>query len=128
MRLLLGLVVLGFIPACSNSFDNTGSASTSAPSFGGLTSATPGSAVREIILAWSPASDSSGTGITYLIFQTNAGAGAENLGSPDYTTTDPTGFVVSGLQSSNQYWFIVQAQDGTGAVDGNATERTAVAP
>ena len=52
----------------------------------------------------------------------------ENLGSPTYQTSSGTGFTVSGLNSTNHYWFVVQAQDSTGNVDGNTLGIEVIAP
>jgi hypothetical protein len=118
--LLCGIV----IPACGTTNPQT----SSQLSFGGLTSATPGAAAGQVNLVWSPAIDLNGGSVVYDVFQTNVGSGMENLGSPTYQTSSGTGFTVSGLNSANHYWFIVQAQDSTGHVDGNTLEIEVIAP
>jgi hypothetical protein len=122
-RLLLLLACVG-IPACGQ----TANQPTSQLSFGGLASATPGAAAGEVTLAWSPAVDFGGGSVVYDVFQTNAGSGTENLGSPSYQTSSATGFTVTGLNSANHYWFVVQAQDSAGDVDGNTLEVEVIAP
>ena len=130
--LLLAAAVL--VPACNGTLGN-GSANgplnnSGMPqtSFGGLQAATAGGASGQVILSWSPAVDGVGAGITYLVFQSNAGSGAEDMSGPLYTTTSGTGLVLNGLVSAAQYWFIVQARDGSGGTDGNSVERTVVVP
>ena len=113
------------IPACGMS-NNT--SNTMAPSFGGLASATPGAAAGEVTLTWAPAIELNGGALVYDVFQTNAGSGTENLSAPAYQTSSGTGFTVTGLNSANHYWFIVQAQDSGGNVDGNTLEVEVIAP
>jgi len=133
LKPFLALALLGVIPACSNglgSGDNGSGLMTTGgggPDFNGVTSATQGGASGQVILAWSPAVDHAGAGITYLIFQSNAGAGMEDMSGPTFTSSSPTGVAVSAV-SGVQYWYIVQARDGNGATDGNTVERTVVAP
>jgi len=119
------LLAATLIPACGM---NSTAQNGNAPSFSGLTSATPGSAAGEIVLTWSPALELNGGTLVYNIFMTNVASGAENLSSPDFQTLSSTGFTVPALQSTNHYWFIVQAQDSAGNVDGNTIEREAIAP
>jgi hypothetical protein len=119
------LLALGLIPACGT---NDPTQNTMAPSFGGLTAANPGPAAGEVTLSWAPAIELNGGTLVYDVFQTNAGSGTENLGAPSYQTTSGTGFTISGLNSANHYWFIVQAQDAGGNVDGNTMEVEVIAP
>jgi hypothetical protein len=134
VRPLMLLALLFGIPACNGSLDTPNSDPSGSipggigPAFGGLASATAGAASGQVILSWGGAADPSGTGITYLVFQSNAGAGMEDLSGPLYTTTNPTSLVISGLLSHLQYWFIVQARDGNGRTDGNLIEQTVIVP
>jgi hypothetical protein len=130
----LALALLGLIPACNNSLGNGGAAGSGpvnpvnpGPDFSGLTSATPGAAAGQVLLSWSPAVDHAGAGITYLVFQSNAGSGMEDMSGPTLTSGSPTGMVVTGV-SGVQYWYIVRARDGNGATDGNVVERMVVVP
>jgi len=119
------LLLCGFvIPACGTTNPQT----SSQLQFGGLTSATAGAAAGQVNLTWSSAVDFNGGAVVYDVFQTNAGSGTENLGAPTYQTSSSTGFTVSGLNSANHYWFIVQAQDAGGNVDGNTLEVEVIAP
>ena len=121
--------LLALIPACNGSLqDGNGAPSTAAPSFGGATGASAGPTAGEVTLTWSPALGLSGGTITYLVFASLAGSGTENLGSPVTSTTGATGVTVTGLTSHDEYWFIVQAEDSSGNVDGNAIEVTATPP
>ena len=123
LRLSLLLLACAGLPACG-----TGAPSDSTPPvFAGLATALPGSATGQVNLTWAPATDDSGA-VVYDIFQTNSGSGTENLGSPTYQSSSPTGFTVSGLNSTNHYWFIVQAEDASGNVDGNMLEIEVIAP
>lgn len=123
LRLLLVALACAALPACGT---NAPSDSTP-PVFAGLATAQPGSASGQVNLTWAPATDDSGA-VIYDIFQTNAGSGTENMGSPTYQSSSSTGFTVSGLNSANHYWFIVQAADGSGNVDGNMLEIEVIAP
>jgi hypothetical protein len=98
-----------------------------APSFGGLATATPGAGAGEVTLTWAPAIELNGGTLIYDVFQTNAGSGTENLSAPTYQAFGSP-FLVTGLNSANHYWFIVQAQDSGGNVDGNTLEVEVIAP
>ncbi|MBV8879086.1 MAG: fibronectin type III domain-containing protein [Planctomycetaceae bacterium] len=122
LRSALVLLAAALLPACGTSTPSDGNP----PSFSGLASAVPGGAAGEVVLTWAPGFDESGS-VVYDVFQTNAGSGTETLGSPAYQTSATT-FTVSGLLTGNHYWFIVQAQDPSGNVDGNVNEIEVVAP
>jgi hypothetical protein len=124
----LFFVAAGLIPACNGSTNPN--QNSRAPVFGGVASATPlAGSPGDVALSWTPAMDFSGTGITYNVFYA-IGALPGNSGSEtlQFSTTSATGVTVTGLTSSDPYIFHVEAQDGTGASDGNAVEVAATAP
>ena len=126
LRMIWILPVVLLIPACSGS-KNSNSAP---PAFAGLVSATKGApGSQEIILAWTPAVDFSGTGITYqveyCIGSLPAQSGQE---TPQTSTTNGTGITLTGLFSGDPYVFHVVAVDGTGQGDGNGVEIGQSAP
>jgi hypothetical protein len=125
------LALIALIPACNGSLQNgngTPSSSGSGPSFGGATAASAGSGSGEVNLTWSPALELSGGTITYFVFASLSGTGTEDMSNPVASTTNSTGVTVSNLTSHDEYWFIVQAQDSAGNVDGNVNEVTATPP
>ncbi len=121
LKVLAAVVLAALVPACTSE----SSVNADPPSFGGLKSIATGASTGQIVLTWDPAVDYAGGGITYLIFATSAGSGTES--SPSYASTNSTGYTVTGLVSSNTYWFIVQAEDSNGNTDGNTIEMSAVA-
>lgn len=123
-----GILILfaSLLPACNGTLDPNNS--STAPSFGGVTGASAGPSAGEVTLTWSPALELNGGTITYLVFAGIGTSGAENMSTPVTTTTSPTGVTVTGLTSSDPYAFIVQAQDSTGATDGNTVEAFATPP
>jgi hypothetical protein len=121
------LLAAGLIPACNGSLGQNGNNSPP-PSFGGAT-ATPAATVGDVNLAWSPATDFSGTGITYNIWYAQGTvSGSETYQFSTPASVSPSGIQVAGLVSGKTYIFHVQAQDGTGAVDSNTAEPTATVP
>lgn len=126
-RAIFLLLAAGLIPACNGSLDQ--SAGAQPPVFGGVMSATPLATPGDVVLAWTPAQDFSGTGITYKVFYIQGtlptDSGTETF---QFSTTNPTGVTVTGLSSTHAYIFAVEAQDGTGATDSNSAEVAATAP
>ncbi|HLY08105.1 MAG TPA: hypothetical protein VKW04_02250 [Planctomycetota bacterium] len=126
-RLVLVLLATACIPACSGQNNPSGTGITfsglQAPSGG----ATPGAGGSQMAtLFWGPAVESNGGGFTYLIFETQLGSGQENLSSPTFSTTALTMPVT--VATGVHYWFIVQAQDAIGNVDGNTNEIEVIGP
>lgn len=126
--LLLALIAL--IPACNGNLQNGNGTPTSSggPSFGGATAASAGSGPGEVNLTWSPALELGGGTITYFVFASLSGSGTEDMSNPVASTTSSTGVTVPNLTSHDEYWFIVQAQDSAGKLDGNVNEVTATPP
>jgi len=126
--LLLALIAL--IPACNGNLQNGNGTPTSSggPSFGGASAASAGPGSGEVTLTWSPALELSGGTMTYFVFASLSGSGTEDMANPVATTSSSTGVTVSGLTSHDEYWFIVQAQDSAGNIDGNVMEVTATPP
>ena len=128
-RAIFVLLAAELIPACNGSLGQDQGQGSSAPLFDGVMSATPIAAPGDIVLAWTPAQDISGTGITYDVFYAEGtlptNSGSETL---QFTTTNSTGVTVTGLTSGHSYIFRVLAQDGSGATDGNNAEVGATAP
>jgi beta-glucanase (GH16 family) len=91
----------------------------SAPSFGGLTGATP--ATNGAVLTWSAASGVAP--ITYKVFEATS-SGGENYASP-ILVTNGLSVLVAPLSCSNTYFFVVRAVDGCGNSDGNTVEQSA---
>ena len=99
---------------------------TTAPTFGGATSATAQSATS-IQLAWTAATDNytSQSNIVYLVYQAKS-SGAESYSSPSYTTAaGATSYAVTGLSSATTYYFVVRAKDQSGNIDTNTKEVSA---
>jgi len=91
---------------------------TPAPSFGGLTGATP--ATNGAILTWSAASGTAP--ITYSVFEATSSGGG-NYASPILVTNGLSVFITP-LSCSNTYFFVVRAVDGCGNSDGNTVEQS----
>src|SRR5215471_782510 len=95
LRVMSVLLAAGLIPACNGSLGQNGNNSPP-PSFDGA-SATPGAAVGEVDLAWSAATDFSGTGITYNIwYAQGALSGSETYQFSVPASTNPSGVQVKG--------------------------------
>lgn len=127
VRALAVALVAAILPACTGSTKNS---SAAPPNFynGTTVVATPGVAgSHQITLSWSPAVDFAGGGIQYLIFQSLV-SGGEDLSSPSYPPISGTSYLVTGLTAPDTYYFIVQAQDANGTVDGNTHEVIMAAP
>jgi hypothetical protein len=91
-----------------------------APTFGGLDSATDAQTSGQVILAWSAATDVNGP-ITYNIYWATT-PGGQNLGVPDATSTSGTGTTISGLTDGDTYYFVVQAEDSVGNESNNTAQ------
>jgi hypothetical protein len=129
MKSFLLILACGVVPACGN-YSSPGGATAEAPSFGGLTSATPlAGATGSVALTWTPAISLTGGAVSYNVFYA-IGALPDNSGSEafQFNTPNATGITVTGLVPKDPYIFIVQAQDSTGATDGNTVEFAATAP
>ncbi len=99
---------------------------TTAPTFGGLVSATAASSTG-ISLTWNPATDNvtASSNIVYLIYMSTT-SGGENFAIPSFTTSaGATSFTVAGLNSSTTYYFVVRAKDEAGNIDTNTVEKFA---
>jgi hypothetical protein len=125
LRVMSVLLAAGLIPACNGSLGQNGNNSTP-PSFGGVTSATAGAAVGQVNLVWSAATDFSGTGIIQynIWYAQGTTSGSETYQFSVSAATYSSGYTVTGLASGKSYIFHVEAQDGTGATDGNSAEAT----
>ena len=103
----------------------SGTADTTAPTFGGLTAAADagGGAVD---LSWSAATDdaTAQSSIVYLIYQATS-SGGQSYGEATYTT-DPgaISYQVTDL-TTNTYYFVVRARDAAENIDTNTVERNA---
>jgi hypothetical protein len=100
---------------------------TTAPTFGGLSSATQ-TGDNQILLQWSAASDdvSLPAQIVYDIFQAPTTSGTESYAAPTFTTgAGATQYTVQNLQPQTAYYFVVRARDTAGNHDVNTTEKTA---
>jgi hypothetical protein len=121
---ILCVLASGLIPACTPGQQG----SSNPPLFGGLTSATPSGTPGQISLVWAPATDNSGTGITYNVFWVVGAIPAQSgMEALHFSTTNSTGVTLTGLVA-DPYIFYVQAQDGTGASDGNTNEVAGTVP
>ena len=123
LRLLLAFLAVAVIPACG--LDS--GATTNPPQFNGLTNALPGTSAGEVILSWSPATDTTGDPISYNIYLSYGGPGTENLSTVYASTPSTTGITLTGLTSHNSASIIVQAQN-SGGTDGNTIEFTVTVP
>jgi hypothetical protein len=126
IKAILFVLACGLIPACTPNPQSN----ASPPTFNGLTSATPlAGSPGDIALAWTPATDFAGGGITYnvsyFLGTLPADSGKETF---QFSTSSSTGVTVTGLTSLDPYIFIVQAQDANGSTDGNTVEVQATAP
>lgn len=101
---------------------NTSIPDETAPTFGGLATATDAATGGAINLDWSAASDVS-TPITYYIYISSI-SGSFNFNSENYTTQD-TYYNVTGLTNGQVYYFVVRAQDAVSNMDNNGIERSA---
>jgi hypothetical protein len=98
----------------------------SAPSFGGLSSATAVS-TSEIDLAWSAGSDTvdPASSLTYRIYMATS-SGGENYNSASFTTAaGATTYKVTGLSASKAYYFVVRAVNTVNLADTNTTQKSA---
>jgi predicted phage tail protein len=96
--------------------------------FTGLTSATLSDA--NIVLSWDPASDDA-TPPEEIAFAIYSGAqtGGEDFSTPyAFTPAGATGAVVSNLASTQTYFWVVRAVDGSGNQDANTVEKEATPP
>lgn len=101
---------------------------TTAPTFGGVTAATP--APSSVSLTWTAGSDnvSAASELKYLIYQATT-AGAENFAAPSYVTAPGvTSYSVGKLNTNTKYYFVVRAQDFAGNIDTNRVEQSATTP
>ncbi|MBI2889979.1 MAG: Ig-like domain repeat protein [Nitrospirae bacterium] len=110
-------------PAAGNAFtfDNT------APSFGGLTSASVVSATQ-VDLGWSAATDTvsaQGT-IIYRICRSTTNGSCQTSFTATYTTSaGATSYPVTGLTSGTTYYFVARAVDEAGNQDSNTVQLSA---
>jgi hypothetical protein len=96
--------------------------------FAGLTSATLSDA--NIVLSWDAASDDT-TPPEEIAFAIYSGSqtGAEDFSTPyAFTPAGATGAVVSNLASTQTYFWVVRAVDGSGNQDANTVEKEATPP
>ncbi|MFC1511271.1 beta strand repeat-containing protein [Candidatus Margulisiibacteriota bacterium] len=95
---------------------------TVAPTFAGLSSATVNTSGR-ITLSWSAASDNitAVNDIQFLIYQGTASI--TDFSSPTYTTTSGS-YIVTGLDASTTYYFVVRAKDEAANIDTNTEEKS----
>ncbi|HEV8198625.1 MAG TPA: fibronectin type III domain-containing protein [Candidatus Polarisedimenticolia bacterium] len=102
---------------------------TTAPTFAGLASATPGASCAETDLAWSAASTHcQNASIQYSVYRsTSAGftPAAQNRVASGVATT---GFHDTLLQPGTNYHYIVRADDSRSGEDANTVDRNATAP
>jgi len=112
---------------------NPDTTDTTAPTFTGAATATPGNpatAPGSIDLSWKEASDdkSAPSDITYLIYQATT-ANGESFSAPTYTAqAGATSFNVTGLMAGTKYYFVVRARDEAGNIDSNRAEVSASTP
>lgn len=93
---------------------------TTAPTFGGITSAADTMQGGRLLLSWSAAADSTPP-ITYNIY-TATTSGAQNFASPPYATTSATSTFITGLTNSQVYYTVVRAEDSVENEDANTVE------
>jgi hypothetical protein len=108
IRASVVLILFGLIPACSSQKGNG-----TPPTFISNIAAT--STVKgQAVITWSPAIDYSGTGITYNVAWSLT-SGGESFSDPTMSAVGITGTTttISPLTSSDTYYFMVQAVDGT---------------
>jgi hypothetical protein len=101
------------------------SSDVTAPSFGGLVSASP-SGSGGIALSWAPATDdfTPASGIVYDIFLATT-PGGEVYTAPTYTSPPgATSYTITGLAPATSYSIVVRARDAAGNEDGNTVEKT----
>src|SRR5262245_51518885 len=102
---------LAFTPACLNTAKLFGTGgSGNGPGFGGLVSAT-GASDSKIQLKWDP-----GTGaVKYNIYDANTLTLIDSV--------DQIQYLVTGLQPSKNYNFVVRAEDASGAEEKNVVKK-----
>ncbi len=100
---------------------NTSVPDETAPTFGGLVSATDAATGGAINLDWSAASDPS-IPITYYIYISTSGT--FNYGFENYTTQGVY-YNVTGLTNGQWYNFVVRAQDSASNMDTNTVNKSA---
>jgi hypothetical protein len=106
--------------------DATTAADTTAPTFAGLTTATPVNATT-IALGWAAGTDdvSAPGALVYDVYRATT-AGGQSFAAPTYTTAPgATSFVADGLAPATTYHFVVRARDAAGNRDANVVERMA---
>jgi hypothetical protein len=99
---------------------------TTAPTFGGLISATAQSQT-EIALSWNPATDNvtPSSNIVYLVYMATT-SGGQNFAIPSFTTSaGTTSLTVTELTPATTYYFVVRAKDAAGNIDANTVEHSA---
>ena len=103
-----------------------------APSFGGLTSATDSATGGNITLGWTAAIDPDtpesnsdpSLPITYNIYYSETSGGQDFL-LPNATTQN-TNYEVMGLTNGNTYYFVVRSEDAVGNEESNLIEMSAI--
>jgi hypothetical protein len=106
-----------------------GSGDQTAPDFSGATSATAKSETR-IELVWDAANDetSPASRIAYAVYASTTPGGQDFTKPLSISPAGATGALMSGLDPSSTYHFVVRARDEAGNEDANATERSASTP
>ena len=108
------------------SFTTGSTGDTTAPSFGGASSASATNAFT-IVVSWSAATDNvtPSSSIVYRIYRATS-TGTQDFASPTATTSaGATSHTDTGLTSNLWYYYVVRARDTSGNTDQNVIEVTA---
>jgi hypothetical protein len=105
----------------------TPSVDTTAPTFGGVTTAAPGTG-GTVALSWTAATDSltPAPAMTYLVYMSET-AGGEDFDTPTLTTApgDTSASVTRLTNATKPRFFVVRARDAAGNIDTNTKELSA---
>ncbi|MFO0722470.1 MAG: c-type cytochrome domain-containing protein [Myxococcota bacterium] len=108
----------------SSSGCGTGTATNAVPLFGGLTSASA-DGPDAVLLSWNAAADETlPAAIRYRVYVSTQ-AGQEDFNAPSQTVVGATSARVTNLSADTAYYFVVRAEDESGQLECNTTEKTA---
>jgi hypothetical protein len=96
-----------------------------APTFGGLTSATNAGTGGAVDLTWDAATESTSPPVTYNIY-VNTPDPVTDFSSPYTSSSNATGDTVTGLTNDLTYWFVVKAEDNVGNESAGAVQESAI--
>jgi hypothetical protein len=103
---------------------NTVTVDRTAPTFGGVTSATDAVSGGTVNLTWNTATEATSPPVTYNIYYATT-SGGQIFSTPDATSLNATGDSVTGLTNDQIYYFVVKAEDSAGNESSSPTELSA---